>query len=97
MYEHEDDASDIVSIIPGTGWRVWYLDDKDDPWWQRLVCWALLRSGSVVPMVCDVKGYVYEVDDKPWLIGIVPDELPPSGEMIEEARKRFLASGRGGR
>ena len=59
----QEKYSDVVTLIPGDGWRVEHTGDGDEVWSEPLVGWALREDGTIVPLDTDSVGYVETLDD----------------------------------
>lgn len=55
----EENANDIVKLIPADGWcEVYREDDTGKIVIQPLVGWGLTKIGDVVPITTDIHGYI---------------------------------------
>jgi len=79
---------DRIQIIPGTGWKVWFLGDAGESWSEPLAAWGLLRNGDVEACSVDHGGAVENACEAINFVAVLPEGELPSLEMIERAKKK---------
>ena len=59
----QDDAKDIIQIMPSGGWHFAYKESDGTPVVFPVLAWGLTREGDVVALDCDACGVVDDVTD----------------------------------
>ena len=84
-----DCQSDIIQIIPATGWLLWYIDEQDKLYSEAMPAWALCRDGTIKAQSADAMGYVDHATDDTNFVAVRHErDGKPTDEMISEVRRK---------
>ncbi|WP_101258486.1 hypothetical protein [Streptomyces barkulensis] len=73
-FSHLEPADQVVTAIPGGGWRAYWKDEGPDktPLTEQVLAWLITAKGRATPITVDATGYVDDAEDA--------DRLIPPGE-----------------